>query len=99
MQIDSLGLALSSSLNLLPYMGRDGILKAAAAGAAAYAQNVILGSAYSTSYLWWLSVGFSTWWGVTALGIPAAEDGGCRFLVEYTRFTRHLATLGKYCTE
>ncbi|XP_024313448.1 uncharacterized protein LOC100824126 [Brachypodium distachyon] len=71
--------ALSLSPCVLPYMGRDGVLKK---------------EAFSSDYLWWVNLLFKLWWGLVALGIPCSLYGQCWFELQYAPLSSHLAILG-----
>ncbi|XP_051177612.1 uncharacterized protein [Lolium perenne] len=71
--------ALSMSLCLLPYMGRDGLLKE---------------GTFSARYLWWVDVLFKLWWGVVALGVPCSLYGSWWIELQYARLSGHLGILG-----
>jgi hypothetical protein len=79
-QVDSVVFALSGAINLLPYMGRAGVLKNA--------------TVYTNSYLWWVSVLFSSVWGAIGVGLHAQEEGRFSLVAGYGRLCRHAATLG-----
>ncbi|CAO2182039.1 unnamed protein product [Urochloa humidicola] len=61
LQVDCIYFALSGAINLLPYMGRTGLLKDTAV--------------YDDNYLWWISVLFSAVWGALGVSLHAQERG------------------------